>query len=410
MHCMVVTLGGSPMPVYMTLAYLLLPTRTDGDVLPMPQHVIFLCTSRTRLMIPLITDLLPSQTFEMEVIDLGDNERRYDVIREKIQKHLHINQLFQSIHLHYTSGTKPMAVAASCAIEEQVEGTDTKTIYSDFDPHKSVLTLRTGESYPKEDIGQFITLTIDEIYRLHDHEIVSLRRAPSPEHQLPLLSLLMEDFMGEEDTMRSWDSWPKQSSCKKVRKFFREAQHPMNEAQVVTKANALLSLVGEEASLEKLDAPTCKLLARLSRYICGGWLEEYLFEILQTLKIECGLTDLAWNIVGRKRGREFEVDIVAVRGVRTYLFTCTTSKRVSLCKVKAFEGTYRARQLGGLEAKSILVCGLDVTGIESIESDMSEFSVERHFSAIGMERLGDTAKLHQKLVTIFESTERGEKG
>ena len=88
----------------------------------------------------------------------------------------------------------------------------------------------------------------------------------------------------------------------------------------------------------------------------GFWLEVWAGEKIKEVLGEKPVVGL--NCL-RENGREFEVDVVLVRGHRLYVISCTKKKQLSECKQKLFEVAIRARHLGGDLARSALVCLLD---------------------------------------------------
>ncbi len=52
---------------------------------------------------------------------------------------------------------------------------------------------------------------------------------------------------------------------------------------------------------------------------------------------------------------EFQLDVILLRGYQLIGISCTTSSKKEICKNKGFEIIHRSRQIGGEEAKAILV-------------------------------------------------------
>lgn len=57
-----------------------------------------------------------------------------------------------------------------------------------------------------------------------------------------------------------------------------------------------------------------------------------------------------------QRVRHFELDVVAVLGYQIVVVSCTTAFDPSMVKQKAMEAYHRARQLGGDEARAVVLC------------------------------------------------------
>jgi len=71
------------------------------------------------------------------------------------------------------------------------------------------------------------------------------------------------------------------------------------------------------------------------------------------------------------QGRQFDLDVVVIRGHRLYVISCTTDETRSLCKSKLFEVAVRAQQLGGGLARSALVCLADSAVTADVQQDVA---------------------------------------
>ena len=70
--------------------------------------------------------------------------------------------------------------------------------------------------------------------------------------------------------------------------------------------------------------------------------------------------------------KPFELDVVAVLGYQIVVVSCTTDKDQATVKGKAMEAIIRARQLGGDEARAIVLCSADKQAAELIENEMED--------------------------------------
>lgn len=60
--------------------------------------------------------------------------------------------------------------------------------------------------------------------------------------------------------------------------------------------------------------------------------------------------------------QEFESDVVAIRGYRPYLFSCTIADKIKKTKLKLFEAIHNARRIGGDHARVALYCMYEKPG------------------------------------------------
>jgi hypothetical protein len=110
----------------------------------------------------------------------------------------------------------------------------------------------------------------------------------------------------------------------------------------------------------------------------GKWLEiyiEYIISKLASLKLfDTGweIRDPSWNQAKNPNGSykvQFELDVIALNGYQFIGVSCTTDSSRSQCKSKAFEISHRSKQIGGEEAKSILISALKVPELNTKSTD-----------------------------------------
>ena len=70
--------------------------------------------------------------------------------------------------------------------------------------------------------------------------------------------------------------------------------------------------------------------------------------------------------------RPFELDVVAVLGYQVVVVSCTVDGRLDVVKHKGMEVSLRARQLGGDEARSIVLCGAHPGNVPRIEAELAD--------------------------------------
>lgn len=139
----------------------------------------------------------------------------------------------------------------------------------------------------------------------------------------------------------------------------------------LTEAYALLAkklLTGSNESREaSLDTLTCqyygvnelptrcgdrkKRRLKTAKFLYGDWLEIWLAHWISTVKDRQdpsrSLFDEVYQDVTLGKGADVQLDVVAMRGARVFLFSCTVDSTKSLVKSKLMEARMRAEQLGG---------------------------------------------------------------
>ena len=80
--------------------------------------------------------------------------------------------------------------------------------------------------------------------------------------------------------------------------------------------------------------------------------------------------------VRRARGhntvKHFELDVVAVLGYQIVVVSCTVDRCHERIKQKGMEAIIRARQLGGDEARAIVLCGGHPKGVPHIQAELAD--------------------------------------
>lgn len=105
------------------------------------------------------------------------------------------------------------------------------------------------------------------------------------------------------------------------------------------------------------------------KFLKGGWLEEWACGVVNALLAGTGDTALAGVNCRRDTGRDFEMDVVVMRGHRLHVISCTTDTSLGMCKSKLFEVMLRARHMGGDLARCALVCLLHGSDSKGAYSD-----------------------------------------
>lgn len=109
------------------------------------------------------------------------------------------------------------------------------------------------------------------------------------------------------------------------------------------------------------------------KFIGGGWLEEWVGVQIRQIPLNPG-AEITVGIDAFRGQREvqLEVDVAVLRGNRSYFISCTTDTSKDLCKLKLFEVTVRARNLGGDLARAALVCLASENTVKKLRDDAEE--------------------------------------
>ena len=75
---------------------------------------------------------------------------------------------------------------------------------------------------------------------------------------------------------------------------------------------------------------------------------------------------------GVRDARDFELDVVAVLGYQIVLVSCSVVTDSPVVKLKAMEALHRSRQLGGDEARAVMLSGTDRNNAGIIEEELKD--------------------------------------
>lgn len=285
-----------------------------------------------------------------------------------------------------------MVLAITQAVKELFPDHNSKNlILSYFTPENYKIVIRDGNGFPAlTTINKAISISIKELYQLHCLKNVTLCNKNSKFYNLERAKFLFHkrDFFNKlkrnetDDFFRYWNktdaNFKKNSeACKSA---LIESIKETSFADYIPDIEQLTS----KKSLNKIKD--------LIKFIRGDFLEEYIFYVLVSMKKELGLTEIAWNVEAFAKNRQFEIDIIAMKGCQAFVISCTTDSRIQLCKSKAFEVFYRAEMMGGAKAQSILVClgdnlGSESSHIKNISADMQQFDAAENFHLISKDDL-----------------------
>lgn len=433
MHLLVLLVGGNPLPNYMTAKYSLLKDRKDKGRLPVPDAMLLMYSTDTQFLANGIKEVLSGKMergsgdgnivdCKIQELRLGTEERSYSKIKEELKNKIR-DIGADSVHLNYTGGTKVMAVAACDAVREVSSNGEwsANPIFSYVMPDEFRLALLSGELFPdsaQPDLRHFISLSIEDAFILHN------LNAPQPKRDttLPHSSDLCGQVLGligdceREYFFRDWYEWPKESKARKLRNAVKESLQaevgkmkaggdgkiPEDVAKWIEVRQSMLIDATEEVigsgfaskfGLQNKD--NLEAWKQCAAYFQGEWLEQHIFEHLRKLserKPELKITEIAWNVIqpdskgGSNAGR-FEVDVVCMRGMQPFLFTCTSAKQKGMVKLKGYEALYRGEEFGGSHCKIVLVSPVDRKTNRKLARDMLQFNARNNVCLLGIDDL-----------------------
>ena len=143
-------------------------------------------------------------------------------------------------------------------------------------------------------------------------------------------------------------------------------------------------------------------LQEMDAFFNGIWLEyaayaafEKILKEIKSTNSNRGDFQLYHNVYVRQKGpdapriaeRHFELDVVAVLGYQVVVVSCSTTSNISTVKQKAMEVYHRTRQLGGAEARAVVLCLANYEDAERVEKELEdETGTERPLQVWGRKK------------------------
>lgn len=277
------------------------------------------------------------------------------------------------IHLNYTGGTKSMAAIAFNILKDHPSFSSSyldgrrHIMIMDGVPDNSV-DLRGMESL-KLDLGSII-----ELHGLDQFEVNPLNNSYRD---------LMEHIKMLLDERRINDIYCTKSTKRTSREKLEEEAEQVRicREQLIEKSG----IRGHETNEE-----------HITKFFEGLWLEHYLYDELE--KTEHDGVDIYFDV---EKNNFCQVDLIAIYGYQMTLISVTTDAHQGMSKLKAFEAIHRAHQLGGDEAKTIMVTFMkEPSSLEkSIESSYG--SLVPSFKAFGINDFYDKT-IFDKLIRYIK--------
>lgn len=282
-------------------------------------------------------------------------------IRNDLKKALKNYQL-NKLHLNYTGGTKAMGISVYQTLKE-LYGSKVSFSYLDARTFKIV----SDESDRiTNDLRREIKINIDELISLHGFVRVKIgsgetdffdalkyfkKLIDADELSLYFNSYNREVFLDRGNLINK-----KKSISDNLRNYISSGEF-LSVVQAMPKEYRLFDKNGRF-----IEPQTDRQLGTAVKFLDGVWLEHYVYEVLK--EHFCNKYCMEKNLVIRKtdwKGQNFELDVVMINGYQLVGISCTTSQTRHICKSKGFEIFMRTRQIGGEEAKSVLITILSNT-------------------------------------------------
>jgi hypothetical protein len=335
---MIATVGSNPLPV----ALMALHCKVE--------EIYLIYTEKVLVTSERLTSFFASRSIECKKFPISEDQNLSRLV-EEIKGH----RLPQGAILNYTAGTKHMSVAVYQAWKE-ANPTVGKAAY--LSGEQVIWDAAAPETLQGD-------MSLDEILRLHFDEAPQSKRDENETRWAKAI----QNYISTE----GWSAYkallPPIYGQKVLTPELKIEEHVFKDVFLNTyNADAVenfkpdrgfasfstvqwLEKVGSglESSQEPPQFPTNPgKLKKRYRLLYSEWLELWLADYLASLKI---FDEIRQGVYFRKgEQNDSEIDVLASKGHRLFLFSCTTDESHGLIKSKAFEAYQRSRRLGGDQA------------------------------------------------------------
>lgn len=302
-----------------------------------------------------------------------------------------------SVGLHYTGGTKVMAIHAY----ETIKRLRPDAICSYLDPRQLALRVEILDNNAEPKTYKLNTsamraaiktpfITLLELYS------ISLHPTDRPRHR-PVLAnvgrIILASFNSDNDQdikarRKPWYDWKKR--FKATHSFedcpYAEVRGALAALHINT-AHDLMLFYNTSIRDEYDEWTITNAIDWIEKTV---WFEDIVLDAVTSIKEEVDFSEVLLGVQTDPIGKYFEIDVVAMRGYQAYVFSCTTDYHDGPCKEKLFEVALRATQLGGDEARFALVCCH--RNKQKIKKEIGDLLTPDKFEVFDRQDLGDLSR------------------
>lgn len=347
------------------------------------------------------------------------------------------------LHVHYTGGTQAMGVATAYAMLLVGTSREIQLDMSYLDPGRGIPPATSSppavvswkHGLLIDDTRVSVNVSIQKIAKLNGFRTGPFKSRDKPydctapnvpsAEQLKAGAVVLNNYRGpverefRDNFPKGKPWWDTFHNNPKSDDFF----HPNDGGCFVLQAsnsnweNSILPAVSEaypscpwNCSEKKLPYPAAggstdqqkdleKDLEEMDKFFTSHWLEYAAYaafkKVLESIKVsnsERANFELYHNVYVAQQGdgtadRHSELDVVAVLGYQVVVVSCSVTSNKSDIKQKAMEAYHRARQLGGDEARAVVLCVASAKDAKRVEDELKdETGIERPLQVWGRQQ------------------------
>jgi len=351
--------------------------------------------------------------FPLEKIPLSDVSSA-SKIKANIENMITKLKENKSFHFNYTGGTKSMSTHSYWGLN-MVD--DVEKSFSYLDGRNFRLILDESDEVIANDLRKEVNITFEELIELHG--FVRKNTKSENDEKNKLFSKTLECFAGLIEKGKLLEFYDKNNGYNRHLFENNKGELAENEGQLKTNEgkkqkidefkpnkvfqDIIYSMPEEYRLFDKngvykwglSNSEFEKTYYKALKYIDGGWFEEYIANIFEdefcdntgiTFNTNCVIKKMEWN----DPDANFELDVIMVNGYQLTGMSCTTAKQKYLCKSKGFEIIHRTKQIGGDEAKAVLITFMDNNTRKAVQEELLRDTgvIQGNICVLGINDLG----------------------
>ena len=417
MSTLVLLVGTNPLPNYVVAKYLI--TKTDGKKF---DRILLVHSKDTEYQADRLHKVLRDQLKQVsEPCPLGQSTVANDINKVMYSKLATLPEN-EDIHLNYTGGRKTMSVHVHAALTKLKNNQSNRPVtFSYLDSSNYILRYDDDEGHvePKDpvsgkigDLRNFVVLDFeDELLALHDYALQK-RKDEVRDSAIAewVYNLASKELDTDEPSFAIYSTWISEwkEACQKANNAKKKAKETVDKAEAEILTGQFKVFAAQQIKMDKpgfeqfatllstllqtyfhLEAPqqiwgklNKKSQDDLIKFLEAGWQEQVIFERLNQYLgskeyLNPPMTFCGVNIKPVRSGYDMELDIVLMRGYELIIVSCTTIGHKPIkegdtakLKGKGFEVIHQVGQLGGDEARSILVTMGETDTITKVEGKL----------------------------------------
>ncbi len=285
-----------------------------------------------------------------------------------------------SVHLNYTGGTKVMGIHVYQAIKQE----DTKNLsrsYSYLDGRNFQIVDDDG-TIIANDLRSKISIGFEMLIKLHGFKRNNKDSAVDFTPAIEVFKTLINEGRLDEYSSKEggYNRTPFENNAKPGELAKQVSKLKIDALRTLQPNDAFLSVINamppgyqlftaDKELVKPANNDTCE---HAIKFLDGGWFEDYVYTIFKSVLGKAPyIIYKNWRIDKEGWTTDFELDVIILKGYQLIGVSCTTSANKSECKSKGFEIIHRTTQIGGDEAKAIIVTGLDSAKNNNLQEELT---------------------------------------